>query len=494
MQRGVRYVSEPEDASARRSRTTQWVVLAVALAVIAATVLVVANGWGPGGDPAGGGQAATTSPRSSSPSTSAPSEPPAEPPDPADAVLAALGSGRAATSAGVTAQLQPLLDDPAVGAQVGAAVLDPATDELLLDDDATGVHVPASTTKLLTGLAALEALGPDARFRTTVVQVDGRIVLVGGGDPALSQRVEVTDDWDYPFTRFDRLARAAADELLAGGIATVRLGYAEDLFAGPAENPAWEPGYVSSGQVAPVSALSLDGGRTKPGFAQRAGDPAQFAAERFAALLGSYGIRVDGAPVPEPTPQGDLVAAIESPTVAEIVGQMLARSDNDVAEMLARHVARAVGGEATFVGGGQATTAVLAGLGVPTDGLELADGSGLSRQNRIAAMTLAQALDAAYDDEDGKLRPLLTGLPVAGFTGSLGNRFADPESGLEAGDIRAKTGFLTGVVSLAGYVVDADGRPLIFVVLADAVVPASTADAQRTIDRLAARLAGCGCA
>ena len=56
------------------------------------------------------------------------------------------------------------------------------------------MHVPASTTKLLTGLAALEALGPDARFRTTVVQVDGRIVLVGGGDPALSQRTEVTEE------------------------------------------------------------------------------------------------------------------------------------------------------------------------------------------------------------------------------------------------------------------------------------------------------------
>ena len=74
-------------------------------------------------------------------------------------------------------------------------------------------------------------------------------------------------DWDYPFTRFDRLARTTADELLAAGATSVRLGYADDLFAGPRINPAWEPGYVPTAQVAPVSALSLDGGRTTPGFA-----------------------------------------------------------------------------------------------------------------------------------------------------------------------------------------------------------------------------------
>ena len=87
----------------------------------------------------------------------------------------------------------------------------------------------------------------------------------------------------------------------------------------------------------------------------------------------------------------------------------------------------------------------------------LADGSGLSRQNRISALTLARALEAAYEDADGSSTAMLTGLPVAGFTGSLANRFADAESSLEAGDIRAKTGYLTGVVALAGYVVDADG-------------------------------------
>ena len=491
-------MSEHGPFSSQPSQAAQWAALVVALAVIAATVVVVVRGpaAGPDNPLDGTGSGSTPSASGTSPPSSpsaGPSADPAEPRDPAAAVLASIEPGEAASRSGVAARLRPLLASPAVGPRLGAVVLDPATDEFLLEIEAAGTYIPASTTKLLTALATLETLGPDTRFRTTVIQTDGQVVLVGGGDPVLSQRVAAAETWDYPFTPLDRLARAAADELLATGTSTVRLGYADDLFSGPAVNPAWEPGYVPAGQVAPVSALSLDGGRTRPGFAPRAGDPAQFAADRFAALLGAYGVRVDGAPTPQGTPAGGLVAAVESPTVAEIVGQMLARSDNDVAEMLARHVARAEGAEPTFAGGGRAIAAVVDRLGVPTTGLLLRDGSGLSRQNRISAATLARTLEVAYEDEDGSSRSLLTGLPVAGFTGSLGNRFADPESRPEAGDIRAKTGYLNRVVTLAGYVVDDDGRPLIFVVLADAIEPASTLEAQRTIDQMAARLAGCGC-
>lgn len=486
-------MSKADRVSVPPSLAMEWSVLLAALAVMAATVLVIVTG--PDVDRNGEASTSTTRPEASgsAESSAAPTDPPADPRDPAPAVLAALDLGPSATPSGVAARLQPLLADPALGSRLGAAVVDPSTHELLLDVGADRALVPASTTKLLTALATLETLGPDTRFRTAVVQTDAQIVLIGGGDPLLSQRVEPGESWDYPYTRFDRLGRATADELLAAGTTSVRLGYADDLFSGPPINPAWESGYVSSGQVAPVSALSLDGGRTRPGFAQRANDPARFAADRFAALLAAYGVQVLGAPGSQPTPRGDLLAMVQSPTVAEIVGQMLARSDNDVAEMLARHVARAESVDPTFTGAGRAIGAVLTRLGVPTDGLVLADGSGLSRQNRIAPITLARALEVAYENTDGSLAATLSGLPVAGFTGSLGNRFADEESKPEAGDIRAKSGYLTGVVALAGYVVDADGRVLIFVTLADAVTPQATLDAQRAQDQVAARLAACGC-
>jgi D-alanyl-D-alanine carboxypeptidase/D-alanyl-D-alanine-endopeptidase (penicillin-binding protein 4) len=487
-------VSEDGQVSRQPTQAMQWAVLVVALGIIAAMVVVVVTGQRAGQTPAAGdlGSAdqATTSIEPSTPVPD-PTESP-EPREPAPAVLAALDGGQSATPSGVAARLSAWLEDPALG-HLGAAVLDPATDQLLINVGAEDARIPASTTKLLTALATLETLGPDTRFRTSVISAGDEVVLVGGGDPTLSQRTQVSDTWDYPFTRFDRLAKATADALIRAGTTSVRLAYADDLFSGPSVNPSWETGYVSSGQVAPVSALSLDGGRTRPGFAERAGNPSSYAAEKFAALLGTYGVQVRGASTPSPTPDGLVIASVDSPTVAEIIGQMLARSDNDVAEMLARHVARAEGIEPTFSGAGRAIAAVIARLGVPSPGLDLADGSGLSRQNRIAPITLAGALEFAYEDADGSSRPLLTGLPVAGFTGSLGTRFDDAVSKVEAGDIRAKTGFLTGVVALAGYVVDTDGRPLIFVTVADGVIPESTLDAQLLEDQLAARLAGCGC-
>jgi D-alanyl-D-alanine carboxypeptidase/D-alanyl-D-alanine-endopeptidase (penicillin-binding protein 4) len=371
-------------------------------------------------------------------------------------------------------------------------VLDPSTGEYLLDRGAAEPRVPASTTKLVTAAAALAALGPDTRFTTSVIIPAGEvgeIVLVGGGDPALSRRVATDERWIYPITPLGQLASATAAELVAAGETTVRLGYASDLFQGPGINPLWEASYVGSGEVAPVAALSLDGGRRRPGFAARATDPALDAAQEFVRLLAVGGVRVAGSPIARATPSGTVLASIESPTVAEVVEQMLARSDNDVAEMLARHVALAEGFSPTF--GGEAISAAVERLGVPVEGLVLADASGLARGNRLSASTIAGTLQAAFGDD--RLSPMLTGLPIAGFSGTLGDRFTDPQSVPWAGDIRAKTGYLQGVVSLAGYVIADDGPPLIFAFLADAVPAASTLAAQLAMDQLAARLAGCGC-
>ncbi|WP_461027603.1 D-alanyl-D-alanine carboxypeptidase, partial [Streptomyces sparsus] len=104
---------------------------------------------------------------------------------------------------------------------------------------------------------------------------------------------------------------------------------------------------------------------------------------------------------------------------------------------------------------------------------------------------LTALLAEAADPEHPELRPLLTGLPVAGFNGTLGRRYASAESAAGAGLVRAKTGTLTGVNSLAGTVVDADGRLLAF-----AFLTTGTTDpygAQAVLDRLAATVAGCGC-
>lgn len=361
---------------------------------------------------------------------------------------------------------------------------------------------PASTTKLLTAAAVLAALGPDHTFRTTVQAVPGtpRIVLVGGGDPLLARaQPEADEPPRYPVRADLRtLATATATALREAGRDRVRLAYDASLFTGERFNPAWPASYGPDGVVAPISALWVDGGRPAEGDG-RVDDPPRVAAEEFAAALRDAGIRVAPRITEAPAPDGTTeLAAVTSAPLDQLVERALEVSDNETTEVLAHHVAVARGEEATFPGAARAMIEVLAELGVDASGDTLRDGSGLSRDNLIAPRTLLGVLAAAVERPD--LRPVLTGLPVAGFTGSLAVRFdtGDP-AGL--GLVRAKTGTLTGVHGLAGTVVDAAGTPLAVVAVADRVrAPGGIGSggieqvvARQRIDELVADLAACRC-
>jgi D-alanyl-D-alanine carboxypeptidase/D-alanyl-D-alanine-endopeptidase (penicillin-binding protein 4) len=355
--------------------------------------------------------------------------------------------------------------------------------------------IPASTMKLLTGTAALAALGDDHRFRTKVVIGPGRdrIVLVGGGDPLLAREPLPLDE-AYP-ARADvqTLARATARGLRDIGRTKVRLGYDATLFTGPAVSPDWEPSYVPDNVVSPISALWVDEGR-EPGSYVRSDDPALAAAQAFGRALEANHVRVVGRPRPRAAdPEATELAAVESAPLDQVVQHVLEVSDNEGAEVLAHQVAVAAGLPASFDGAAKAVEATLADLGIPTGKDRILDGSGLSRDDRLRPETLLRVLETASSDDHDELRPVLSSLPVAGFTGSLTSRFdtGDP-AGL--GTVRAKTGTLTGVQGLAGTVTTVDGAVLGFVVVADRVRLPDTLTARATIDRLAAELAACTCA
>ena len=123
----------------------------------------------------------------------------------------------------------------------------------------------------------------------------------------------------------------------------------------------------------------------------------------------------------------------------------------------------------------------------------LVDGSGLSRNDRLTPDLLARVLVLDAKGDRPALRSIYGGLPVAGYSGTLRDRYRKPTTGAAgAGQVRAKTGTLTpGVAAIAGIALDADGRALAFAVLVgigDNAFPAEDA-----LDRLAAVLAGCGC-
>ena len=472
------------------ARRAALAAIAVVLALVLGGVIYVVGDHGTPADTSD--DRPTTSTTTADPSV----VPPASArPTTATAVLQALSPQGSPLADRVRAALGGILTDPALGPAPGISVVDAASGTSLVDIDADSARIPASTTKLLTAAAALEVIGPDAHFRTRVVAPGpGQIVLVGGGDPALSQRTASDDDWPYAVTALANLATKTATALQAQGVTSVQVAYAADLFAGPSVNADWPAGYISSGQVGPITALSLDGSRRTPGLASRVDDPPAYAAERFAALLSEAGIAATVASaVPTPAAGATDLASVDSPSVADLVSQMLLRSDNDVAEILARQVALTAGQPASFAGIQAAITGALTPLEVPVNGLSLADGSGLARTDQIAPATLAATLVAAVDPKRQELRPLLTGLPVAGFTGTLAQRFADPGAPIGTGDIRAKTGYLSGVVALAGYVRDENDQLLVFAFVANGVPGDRTADAQKAVDDLAVRLAACGC-
>ncbi len=174
---------------------------------------------------------------------------------------------------------------------------------------------------------------------------------------------------------------------------------------------------------------------------------------------------------------------------------MLTESNNDIAEALARQVAIATGRPASFSGGAAAVRATLRRLGVGS-GISTVDGSGLSPEDRITPAALAHLISLPVSPRYPQLRAVITGLPVAGFSGTLStaeNRFVTKLSAPADGLVRAKTGTLDDVRALAGLVVDRDGGLLSFAFMINRV-PAETMTASAAIlDRLAAALAGCGC-
>jgi serine-type D-Ala-D-Ala carboxypeptidase/endopeptidase (penicillin-binding protein 4) len=406
------------------------------------------------------------------------------------AVLSAP-SGTATPAAPAMAEvLAPALAANALGDSVAAAVIDLSSGTTLYALDAETAQIPASTIKILTAAAALTVLGPQHRFTTRVVEgaAAGQIVLVGGGDPMLT----ASPDW-VDGTQLATLAELTAAALAEAGTTAVDLAVDDSLFSGPAVSTDWRSNYVSSGVVGPVSALALDGGRITPGLRQRADDPAIAAATTFADQLAAHGIVVRSGAVRADAPPGAAeVAAVQSVPLARIVEHVLLVSDNDGAEVLARQVAWGSGRPASFNAAGRAVVEALEEIGVDMSGSTVLDGSGLARGNAVSAEAIVATLAAAARPDNPDLRAVLTGLPVARFTGTLGDRFDSPRAADAAGMVRAKTGTLTGVSSLAGVVVARDGNAYGFAVLADEIV--RTEAARLAIDEIAAALASCGCA
>lgn len=301
--------------------------------------------------------------------------------------------------------------------------------------------IPASTNKLLIAGAAIEVLGADHRFTTSVAAppavdgiVDGDVYLVGGGDPLLVAGGFPVDDGaadPAAATSIDALADAVVD----AGITTVRGAVVGDAtrYDDQYVNPTWGIGvaYVDAG---PIGGLVVNDGQTV-GRSGRQTDPGEAAAREFARLLRERGVSVaDGWEAGTLEPGIPVLATIESAPLSSIVADMVTRSDNDTAEMLVKEIGVVGSGAGTTPAGLEVLENAVRSWGVPMENVVLADGSGLSVNNRLTCGTLIGVLDHLANT------PALEGLAVAGRSGTLIDEFLG--SPVE-GRLVAKTGTLT---------------------------------------------------
>ncbi|ROO90384.1 D-alanyl-D-alanine carboxypeptidase/D-alanyl-D-alanine-endopeptidase (penicillin-binding protein 4) [Actinocorallia herbida] len=372
--------------------------------------------------------------------------------------------------------------------KISGVVLDSETGKTLFDAGSAKAAVPASTTKIVTSTAALAALGPSATLTTTAVRKGGRLVLVGGGDPTLSSK-EKTAVYPQPASVVD-LARETAETLKAEGVTRITVDYDSSLYEGSAMGPGWKPTYVTEGSVAPINALMVDNGRSTPNPCEGTVTPSEngpkAATQAFARQLGRFGVTASVGR-PASGQGGKEVASVDSPPVAELVEHLMQCSDNEVAEAMARQVALKKKLPASFEGGAQAVRAVLQSLGMG-EGVAVVDGSGLSPLNRITPLALARIVSLAASGEHPELSTVLTGMPVSGFSGTLSERFLGLPS---AGLVRAKTGTLNGVATLAGIAYDSTGRLMSFAFMANDA--ADLTAARTALDTLADTVVTCAC-
>ncbi|KGN38005.1 D-alanyl-D-alanine carboxypeptidase/D-alanyl-D-alanine-endopeptidase [Knoellia aerolata] len=403
------------------------------------------------------------------------------------------------TTVGLTAALARLAADPWLGPSVGISVRDGLTGEELYAVDPATARAPASTLKVLSAFAVTEHLDLDARMTTRVVTGDDptQVVLVAGGDTLLG---DGASDASLVAGRagIATLADEVARSLTEREVGPVTLRVDATYAAGPRYPTTWKKEDVAAGFTQSVSMLDLvsqraEGGRAAPAV------PEAGVAKALATALTARGhattvLPLTGQGAPAPAGATEL-GAVESATYGQHLGVALERSDNALTENLVRQAMVAEGQPAADPGGpARFVVATLAEAGVPTAGLRLLDTSGLSPGQTVTATALADVLTLATTNAEPELRRALASLPVAGLSGSLADRYRSKETRAVAGIPRAKTGTLRGISSLAGTTVDADGRLLAFVILADRVPPsAGTLGARAALDRFVTALTLCGC-
>ena len=438
-------------------------------------------------------------------------------------------------------------------ARWGVLIVDPQSGDTLYSHDADRLFMPASNQKLLTGAIALQVLGPEYRWRTPVLlrgnqrgkQFRGHVAVIGRGDPSVSDTLRggdassafdpvvaalaargitrITGDiiaegdaftgistgFGWEIDDLDTPSGAPVDELLFGdGLlrlmvrgAAVAGKPATVVHAAPISYPVmrvhvWTRLATDSGPRLEVAYDSIAGvlrvtGSIAVGDSARLSTSYRHPADAYRAAmrerLVSRGVRVDGKVGPVPlgvAARVDTLVVLESPPLRDVLTRMQKPSQNQVAEMLFRTAGLVATGDGSADSARAVAVRTLASWGVGVEGAAYRDGSGLSRHDYVSPRAIVLVLHAMHRSPWADL--FRRSLPLAGVDGTIANRMKNTPA---QGNANAKTGTLDKARSLSGYVTTADGRVLLFSMLANNfTVP--TREVERVQDLLVSTLAG----
>ncbi len=328
-------------------------------------------------------------------------------------------------------------------------------------------RIPASTMKLVTSAGALLQLGPTFRFTTRLLAardarlsagtLTGKVYLKGAGDPLLATRSYGRRYLSGVYTPISAMAKGARSL----GIRRIRGPVISDehLFDTRRAPRGW-PSYYSA-YASPLSALATNQAYSGNGRSSYTTNPNLAAGQRLRASLKSNRIAHLGGLTSGVAPANARVLGTSiSPPLPKILRQMNLESDNFMAETFAKDVGAYGVGRGTTAAGVARTHALLQQRGIVTSADTFADGSGLSRSNRIAASSLVRLIAAA--DADPNWGAALLGSLAQGGQGTLIHRFT---TGVATKRVRAKTGYINNVSALAGRVVSRRGRHYAFAFL-----------------------------
>jgi D-alanyl-D-alanine carboxypeptidase len=338
--------------------------------------------------------------------------------------------------------VEPELSNPSV------SLIDVSTGEIVFESNAFSQRKPASTMKILAAAATLKHLQPDQVFTTRVSlgTVPDSIVIDGEFDPWISMDHRVATKMkrtSFPRIAFNSLSKVK--ESSGGSIKKLKV-YYNGIYANEVAN--YKAFYKKRGVTATFIKVSD---------------------EKATSLV------------------SEEILTSESPQVIKMLDWFLLWSDNQLSERMAKIAAKYAGNEFNDEGVAVTFAEILISFGINPAQIVVIDASGLSRQNKVTAHVLAQLLYKIHSDP--VLSRLIESLPVGGESGTLRNRYIEtaPDA---VGLVKAKTGTLTGTVSLAGYVQSGD-REYAFVIIADKIRRTNSASdrARKTLDRYLAKIA-----